>query len=324
MGQQLLPVHLVVGDDEFLAERARHSIITEINKTIGSDVPVTTLRAGEVNASELIQLTSPSLFGEDRIIVLTNMEDAGNEPAELVLNVAVDPAPGIYLIIVHSGGGRQKALVPKLSKISQVHEANKLKPKDRVGWVTNEFKRHGVRPTPDVVHALLEGVGSDLRELASAIGQLVADNNGDVTLATVRDYYVGVAEVSGFDVADLACSGQTQRAVASARRALQLGVSPVALAAALSMKVSAIARLYSTRGRIDSRKLAGELGMHPFVVEKTAKVARMWTGNAVSQAVILMADVDSSLKGHGLDGELGGDPDYEIEDAIRRISELAG
>ena len=128
---------------------------------------MTTLRAGEVNASELIQLTSPSLFGEDRIIVLTNMEDAGKEPAELVLNVAVDPAPGIYLIIVHSGGGRQKALVPKLSKISQVHEANKLKPKDRVGWVTNEFKRHGVRPTPDVVHALLDGVGSDLRELAS-------------------------------------------------------------------------------------------------------------------------------------------------------------
>lgn len=320
MNNPVAPVHLIEGNEEFLAERARKRIVTEIrrNSPEGDALPVTTMRAGEVTGSELLELLSPSLFGEDRVIVLTNTDEAGKEPAELLLKVAKDPAPGIFVIIMHSGGGRTKQMVPKFRKLAgQVHEVPELKDRERPGWVTQEFRSHGVQVTPDVVHALLEGVGSDLRELASAVSQLVSDTGGNVTAAKVREYYAGVAEVSGFDIADLAVTGQTSRAVASTRRALQLGISPVALAAALSSKVGAIARLYTSRGS-DSRRLAGTLGMHPFVVEKTTKVARRWSGEAVSDAVIVVAELDAAVKGQG------GDQDYEIEAAVRRISELAG
>lgn len=313
-------VHLIVGEDEFLAERARNNITDQIRSQSpdGEALPVTVMKAGEVSAGELLDLLSPSLFGEDRVVVLTHMDQAGQEPADLVLKAAMDPGPGIYMIIVHSGGGRTKQMVTKLKKITVVHEADKLKDRERPGWVQQEFRNHNVKVTPDVVHALLEGVGSDLRELASAVAQLVADTGGNVTVEKVRAYYVGVAEVSGFDVADLACAGQVSKAVASTRRALQLGVSPVALAAALSMKVGQIARLYSTRGRIDSGRLAGVLGMAPFIVEKVAKQARMWTGESVSEAVILMADLDAAVKGQS------GDPDFAIEMAVRKVAELAG
>lgn len=320
MDDPVAPVHLIEGNEEFLAERARKRIVADIRRDSpeGDAVPVTTMRAGEITGSELLELLSPSLFGEDRVIVLTNTDEAGKEPAELLLQVAKDPAPGIFVIIMHSGGGRTKQLVPKFRKLAdQVHEVPELKDRERPGWVTQEFRSHGVQVTPDVVHALLEGVGSDLRELASAVSQLVSDTGGNVTAAKVREYYAGVAEVSGFDIADLAVTGQTSRAVASTRRALQLGISPVVLAAALSSKVGAIARLYTSRGS-DSRRLAGTLGMHPFVVEKTTKVARRWNGEAVSDAVILVAELDAAVKGQG------GDQDYEIEAAVRRISELAG
>ncbi len=312
-------VHLIVGEDEFLAERARLNIVQKIRSTTaeGDDLQVTEMRAGEVSAGELLDLLSPSLFSEDRVVVLTHMDQAGQEPADLVLKAAMDPAPGIYMIIVHSGGGRTKQMVNRLKKISVVHEADKLKDRERPAWVMQEFRNNNVKVTPDVVHALLEGVGSDLRELASAVGQLVADTNGDVTVEKVRAYYIGVAEVSGFDVADLACAGQVSKAVASTRRALQLGVSPVALAAALSIKVGQIARLYSTKGRIDSGRLAGVLGMAPFIVEKVAKQARNWSGESVSEAVILMADLDAAVKGQT------GDADFAIESAVRRVAELA-
>ncbi|AKK06715.1 DNA polymerase III, delta subunit [Corynebacterium mustelae] len=312
-------VHLIVGDEEFLAERARLEVVASLREQSpeGENLVVTTVRAGDVTEAEIIDMCSPSLFGEDRIIVLNKMEEAGKEPAELVLKFAVDPGPGIYLIIVHSGGGRTKSMVPKLKKIAEVHEVPKLKASAKTSWVTAEFRRHGVRPTPDVVHALLEGVGSDLRELASAVSQLVADTQGEITEAKVREYYAGVAEVSGFDIADLACSGNSRRAIASMRRALQLGLEPAALAAALSMKVSAIARLYSLRGRVD-KSLAGKLGMHPFVLEKTAQLARRWSGDAVSEAVIVIAELDASVKGQG------GDPKFALENAVLKIAKLAG
>lgn len=313
------PVHLVLGEEEFLAERARSAIIAAVRAAVpgGAEVPVTIQRAGSVTTGELSELLSPSLFGEDRVVVLTNADEAGKEAAELVVQAAKDPAPGIVLVIMHSGGGRAKNLVNKLRKLAEVHEAPKVKANERPAFVQNEFRNLGVRVTPDVVHALLEGVGSDLRELASAVSQLVADTGGDVTAEKVREYYVGVAEVSGYDIADLACSGQVGRAVASTRRALQLGLSPVMLAAALGTTVGSVARLYSTRGRIDARSLAGELGMPPWKVEKTARLARRWSGDAVSKAVIVVAELDAAVKGQAADAE------YAIEVAVRQIAELA-
>lgn len=307
-------VHLILGEETFLAERVRRQLI----EAIGPAAELTIVRASELTTSEIIELTSPSLFAEDRIIVVTHTEAAGKEPTDILLSAAVDPAPGIYLLIQHSGGGRNKAYVKKFQKAAgQVHVVDKVKQKDLLQWVTQEFRRHDVRPSPDVIHLLLDGVGSDLRELASAVSQLVADTNGNVTERAVRTYHTGVAEVSGFDIADAAVAGQTAKAVASTRRALQLGLSPVALAAALGSKVGAIARLYSTRGG-NSKQLAGQLGMHPFVVEKTMKVARRWSGDAVSEAVIIVADLDAVAKGEG------GDAEFAVEDAVRRIAKLAG
>lgn len=311
MVNPIQPVHFVVGEDEFLAERATKSIIG----AAGPAAEVTRLRAGDVTASELAQATSPSLFAEERVVVVANTELAGKEPTELLLRAALDPAPGMTLVITHSGKGRNKSYVPKFRKAAEVHEANPLNQRERQSWVTAEFRRHGVRPTPDVIAALLESVGSDLRELASAIEQLVADTDGEITVAGVRAYYTGVAEVSGFDIADQAVAGRTDRALASTRRALQLGISPVAIAAALANKVGDIAKLYQTSG--NPEQIARTVGMHPFVAKKTMQVARNWSGSAVSEAVIIVAELDATVKGQG------GDPEFAVEDAVRRIAQLA-
>lgn len=311
MARMLNPVHLVLGEDDFLAERATKAIVA----AAGEGVEVTTLRAGDVSEGEIAMATSPSLFAEDRVVVVKHAELAGKEPTEILLKACVDPAPGITLVIEHTGGGRQKAMVAKFSKAAEVHKADPLKDNERRSWLMEEFRRHGVRPTPDVVAAVLESVGSDLRELASAVSQLVSDTEGELTVESVRDYYVGVAEVAGFDIADQAVAGRADRALASTRRALQLGTSPVSISAALARKVGDIAKLHGVRGNPD--QLARAVGMHPYVAKKTMQVARQWSGDAVSHAVIIVADLDAEVKGQG------GDPQFALENAVRRIAELA-
>ncbi|WP_314929510.1 DNA polymerase III subunit delta [Corynebacterium argentoratense] len=297
-----------------MAERARAGIITQVRQQLppGTDLPITLLRAGEVTLSEMYELLSPSLFAEDRVVIFTDADAAGKDPAQVLLDAAKNPPEGITLIIQHSGGGRTKNMVTPLSKLADVVRVDKVKPSERFAWLNQEFRNHGVKVTPDVVNAVLEGVGSDLRELASAAAQLVADTGGDVTVENVRQFYRGVAEVSGFDIADLACAGNTARAVASTRRALQLGLSPVLLTSALATKVGQIARMYST-ARPDAR----ELKMQPWLMDKTHKVARRWNGDSVSRAVIVIAELEAAVKGQG------GDPNYVLEHAVREISELA-
>ena len=311
MARMLNPVHLVLGEDDFLAERATKAIVAQA----GEGVEVTTLRAGDVSEGEIAMATSPSLFAEDRVVVVKHAELAGKEPTEILLQACVNPAPGITLIVEHTGGGRQKAMVKKFAKVAEVHKADPLKDNERRSWLMEEFRSHGVRPTPDVAAAVLESVGSDLRELASAVSQLVSDTEGELTVESVRAYYVGVAEVAGFDIADQAVAGRADRALASTRRALQLGTSPVSIAAALARKVGDIAKLHGERGNPD--QLARTVGMHPYVAKKTMQVARQWSGDAVSHAVIIVSDLDAEVKGQG------GDPEFALENAVRRIAELA-
>ena len=311
MTRMLNPVHLVLGEDDFLAERATKAIVAQA----GEGVEVTTLRAGDVSEGEIAMATSPSLFAEDRVVVVKHAELAGKEPTEILLQACVNPAPGITLIVEHTGGGRQKAMVKKFAKVAEVHKADALKDNERRSWLMEEFRSHGVRPTPDVAAAVLESVGSDLRELASAVSQLVSDTEGELTVESVRAYYVGVAEVAGFDIADQAVAGRADRALASTRRALQLGTSPVSIAAALARKVGDIAKLHGVRGNPD--QLARTVGMHPYVAKKTMQVARQWSGEAVSHAVIIVSDLDAEVKGQG------GDPEFALENAVRRIAELA-
>ena len=311
MGRMQNPVHLVLGEDEFLASRTTKQLIAEA----GPEAEVTTLRASEITPGEIVQATSPSLFAEDRVLVIEKTELVGKEPLEALLQACVDVPLGVTIIVQHTGGGRLKAYTDKLAKIAQVHDVKPLGERERHSWLTSEFKRHGVRPTPDVVAALLESVGSNLRELSSAVSQLIADTEGEITVAAVREYYIGVAEVAGFDIADQAISGRADRAVASARRALQLGVEPAAIAAALAYKVGDIAKLYGVRG--NPKDISRELGMPFYGVKRSMQVARQWSGDAISEAVIIVAELDAAAKGQG------GEADFEVEDAVRRIAELA-
>ena len=302
-------VHLIVGEDEYLVERRCQDILARIEAS-----STDTLATATLTGADVLGVVAPSLFATARAVVFTHGEDAKKEVMEAFTEIAQNPIDEVTVIIQHSGGGRMKKMLPALKKLCDTHEVVPLKPSERLRWVNEEFKRHGVSVTPDVSQAVLEGVGSDLRELASAIAQLVADNEGDVDVQAVRTMYESVAEVSGFDIADLACTGQLTRAVASTRRALQLGEPPVRLASALAQNVAGIACLYSYRG---STQYVSVPGMAPWKVDKVAKMARRWDGPQVSQACIIIADLEDALKGGG------GNVDYAIESAVAALARLS-
>lgn len=312
------PVNLIVGEDEFLAERRRKGLAKQARQASGNpDLPVEMHKASDLSEPELLELLSPSLFAEDRIIYISEVEDKGKDVIDLIEGAIRDPAPGIVLIIWHKGKGRNKKLVqswPKLGAV--VHEAAPLKGRAILSFIDGEFRNQGVRVSSDVTNALHDAVGSDLRELASAVSQLVADTDGKVTAETVHTYYVGRAEVSGFDVADLAVTGHITNAVAMARRAMQVGAKPISLATALGMGITGIAKVFGA-GRIDARRDARAFGMSPWQLEKTVRNSRNWTPATIAQAVQIVADLDGATKGNALDEE------YAVEQAVREIAELA-
>ncbi|MDG5482660.1 DNA polymerase III subunit delta [Mycolicibacterium gadium] len=317
MSEDAARLHLVLGDEELLVERAIAGVLKGARKRAGTeDVPVDRLRAGEVSTSELAELLSPSLFAEERVVVLESAAEAGKDAVALISDVAADLPSGTELIVVHSGGGRAKALADKLKSLgAQVHPCARItKFAERADFVRREFRTLRVKVGDDTVTALLDAVGSDIRDLASVCSQLVADTDGEVDAAAVRRYHSGKAEVKGFDIADKAVVGDVAGAAEALRWAMLAGEPQVVLADALAEAVHTIARVAPLSG--DPYRLASELGMPPWRVQKAQKQARRWSRASVAEAMRLVAALNADVKGAAADA------DYALESAVRKVAEL--
>jgi len=311
-------LHLVLGDEELLVERAVSAVLRQARKQAGTDdVPVNRMRAGEVSTSELAELLSPSLFAEERVVVLEAAGEAGKDAAALIAEVAADLPPGTMLVVVHSGGGRAKALADQLKKLgAQVHPCARIaKASERADFVRKEFRTLKAKVSDDTVTAVLDAVGSDIRELAAVCSQLVADTDGAVDAAAVRRYHSGKAEVKGFDIADKAVIGDVAGAAEALRWAMMSGEPQVVLADALAEAVHTIARVAPLSG--DPYRLASELGMPPWRVQKAQKQARRWSRGSIAEAMRLVAALNADVKG------AAADPDFALEAAVRKVAELA-
>ncbi len=315
------PLHLVLGDEELLVERAVADVLRSARKRAGTpnnaDIPINRMRAGDVDTYELAELLSPSLFADERIVVLEAAAEAGKEAAAMIASAAADLPSGTVLVVLHSGGGRAKALATELQSLGAVvHPCAKIaKVSERVDFIRKEFRALGAKVDEDTVTALLDAVGSDVRELASACSQLVADTACTVDAAAVRRYHSGRAEVKGFDIADKAVAGDLEGAAEALRWAMMRGEPLVVLADALAEAVHTIGRVAPLSG--DPYRLAAQLGMPPWRVQKAQKQARRWSRDTVAAAMKEVAALNANVKGAVADA------DYAMESAVRRIAKLA-
>jgi DNA polymerase-3 subunit delta len=270
----------------------------------------------------LAEMVSPSLFSEGRVIVIEAAQDISQEVADAVLAYIAQPADGIVLVVVHTGGGRSKAakaLPAALRKAGAVvTECPKMtKPADRESFVRNEVRLANGRINPAGVAALIDAVGSDLRELSSAAAQLVADSGGTVDEDAVRRYHRGRADVTGFAVAEKAVAGDRAAALESLRWAMQLGVPHVLVADALADAVRTIARV-SAAGRGNPNQMASELGMPPWKIRKAQGQVRGWGADGLADAMRVVARLNAEVKG------AAADPEYALERAVLELVAAKG
>jgi DNA polymerase-3 subunit delta len=294
---EAIPVVLVLGDEELLVARAVADTAARA-RAADPQAEVREFEASTLLPGELAELLSPSLFGGNRVAVLLNGQDAKKELVAVVLDYVTQPDPEVTLVVTHAGGAKGKAFADSLAKAGAtvVPAAKITKHRERVDFVTAEFRRLGGKGGQDAAEALIEAVGHDLRELAAACAQLTADTGGRIDVETVARYYRGKAEVSGFTVADAAVAGDTAAALEALRWALHTGVDPVPIADALADGVRTVARVASA-GRGNPFQLAAGLGMPAWKIEKAQRQARGWTPDGLVTAMRAAAECNEAVKG---------------------------
>ncbi|GAA3445232.1 DNA polymerase III subunit delta [Planomonospora venezuelensis] len=309
------PVTLIVGDEELLADRAVGEVIAAVR---AADPAAEThdLVGGKVEPGELTRLASPSLFGDRSVVVVRSAHDLAKEVIAEFVSYAARPAEETTLVLVHPGGVKGKALVDGVKKAGAqvVAVAKPTKPAERLAFVKAELKRAGRTVSGDAASALLDAVGSDLRELAAACSQLAFDTPGKVIdEAAVARYHRGRAEVSGFTVADSAVEGRLGDALEQLRWALATGTAPVLLVSALARSLRSLAKVGGAPRNLRGGQLASHLGMPPWQVTRVQNQLNGWGPDGIARALQAVAAADEQVKGGGAD------PAYALERTIQTI-----
>lgn len=294
---------LISGPEQLLAQR----VVAEIRSRALAAHPeagINEIHATELEDSMLSEVIGGSLFSSHTLAVI---DDVGSTPASVVdqlVAAASNPPEELCLILLHPGGVKGKGLIDKLKKAKvPVETVAALKPWEVPGFVAAEAKRQRIRMQADAAEELVAAVGHDLRALASAIDQLIADSGAnEIDAALVRRYFAGRAEVSGFAVADAVVAGNATLAMERLRWALETGVAPVLITSAVASSFRGLAKyLDAQNSRLRGADLAREIGVPPFKLKDYARASNTWQVGGVAEAIRLIARGDAEVKGAATD-----------------------
>ena len=306
-------ITLLQGGEPLLADRAISEIVTK-NK----GATVTILEASELELGGITDALAPSLFGDSRVIVIKEIQDLPAELGEEITSYLEAQDENVELVFWHKGGVKGKALLEKIKKLKPIVVACDVIKKDgeKSDFIRGEFKRLGRTISTEAVQALIDALGSDIRELGGACSQLASDVTAGKMIdeTDVQKFQNGRIETTGFDVADAALDGRRDVALIALRNALATGTDPVLITSALAGSLRTLAKVSGASRGVKSFDLAGPLGLAPWQIDKARRQLSKWTPATLAGAVVAVAQADADIKGAAVD------PIHSLERAIIAIT----
>jgi len=303
--------YLLIGSEEVLADRA----LNKIERECGEAEKVI-LDGGQINPGDFSNETAPSLFGNERLVVLREVQDIPEETQDEILRFLSDQPEDISLVLIHPGGVKGKAFIEKLKKAKVAVIACDAIKKDgeKIELVKAEALDRGRKISNDAARALVDASGTDAREMISALHQLLSDNSGVIEVSDVNALFAGRVETTSFAVADAILESSLGDALVTLRQALDTGVDPVVIVNSLASSLRTLAKVGSAPRSARAAELAPVLGMAPWQVDKARRQLSGWNGAGITQAISAIAHADSQVKGGGAD------PAFACEQALMAIA----
>ncbi len=297
---EIHPLVLVTGNESYLASRAIAGIKSKLREQY-PDLEVTEIADGEYSPGLLFTVAAPSLFAEPRLVIINS---ASEGLVEDLTKIQAEPVENCTVVVrlpnaVGHDGKVKTAIGPK-SLVVLCEELKK--DAEKADFVKSELQALGKKIDAAGLKALLAAFNQDLAELGGACSQLATSTAATITLDIVEQTFQGRVETNAFKIADAALAGNAAEAIRLFRHGFTTGIDPVALSAALTMKIRQLARLFN-----DRNASPGALGMQPWQLEKARRELSGWEESQLIKLVQLAAQTDADVKGASRD------PGFSIE-----------
>lgn len=292
---------LIIGENAYQAEQE----IQGLKKTTGAEVesPDVELLSADTIAS---MMQSQSLFGDKRLIILRHLSEQ-KILWEKVATLAATIVSEVTLVLVEPKVDKRTRAYKQIVKVAKVIEVTPWTERDSgqaEAWLGKLARQASVKLTQPQLRDMVQRalVASDKPgklhidqfQLARAIHSLsVLDEVTDEAIATVLP-----APVSDniFDLMSFAVARDRVR-VDGLLRDLRANDEPHRVFALLASQWT---QLVSLALAGDDSDVVAELGIHPFVVQKTRPLVKNFSASELRELTRLAADIDARMKLSGI------------------------
>lgn len=251
------PVHLLWGEDPFLLRLAALEIF-------GHGVQPREIEASAWQGGETADLSTPSLFGERRALLVTDARHLPEVAARELAAYLASPAPDALLVLSATVGERARVpagLVKLVQPVGEVREV-KVARKDLPGWVARRAKAKALELAPDAASAMVERLGEDPAALDQALDQLGSAFPGSrVTGQLVAEQFRGLGDQHVWDLCDRAFARDLPGSMRSLATLLQSGEDALPILGGIASRLRDLVRVRSLPDRMPPGDLARAAGL---------------------------------------------------------------
>jgi len=245
------------GEDPFLLRLAALEIF-------GHDVQPREIEASAWQGGETADLSTPSLFGERRALLVTDARHLPEVAARELAAYLASPAPDALLVLSATVGERARVpagLVKLVQPVGEVREV-KVARKDLPGWVARRAKAKALELAPDTASAIVERLGEDPAALDQALDQLGSAFPGSrVTRELVAEQFRGLGDQHVWDLCDRAFARDLPGSMRSLATLLQSGEDALPILGGIASRLRDLVRVRSLPDRMPPGDLARAAGL---------------------------------------------------------------
>lgn len=290
-------VVLLWGEDGFLLREAALEIL--------GDLQPVEVDGGAWQGGETADLTTPSLFGERRALVVSNakaLPDAGIRELARYLEAPDPDAPLILMAVVGERAKVPAALAKLVHGVGVVTEV-RLQRKDLPGWLIRRARARELTLAPEGATALIETLGEDPAALDQALDQLAAAFPGQrVTRDVVVAQFRGLGEQHVWDLCDKAFARDLPGAMRSMRTLLDSGDAGLLILGGITSRLRDLMRVKALPERIAPAEAARRAGLRfDWQVRRYREQARRFSMEELMALHERIAWADRALKSGATD-----------------------
>jgi DNA polymerase III subunit delta len=249
-------VLLVWGEDPFLLREAALEALAGVRPR--------EVDPSEWSGGELHDLSTPSLFGEPRALLVTDARSLTKSALAEIGGYLASPDPASRLVLcctVVERGKPPAALVKLVEPVGEVRQVS-LQRKDVEPWVAQRANRVEVDLTPQGARALVETLGEDAASLAAALEQLASAYPGQrVGPGQVREQFRGLGEQRTWDLCDKAFGKDLPGAIRSLRSIEEGGDEALMVLGGIASRLRDLIRVRALPDRLPPAQLAKRAGL---------------------------------------------------------------